>query len=536
MAYRRWYLLGLSSMFLVLEISLPALGQFGAPAPSAAPQQDATEVMRLTHELAEQVQNLVEDVALDLRQTANGRRMLQDAEELAKAVEDFHETLHGQPDLVQFRQSFASLDSTWHRLKDGFTQFNATPAISRGVARVDAVDVRLHQALGLAMPTGDLGRLAQQMADAVLDLRQRMEAERVVQIPGGRHMIQDSQELAQALLDFTTYLGQRPSLDNVRRAYSGVETSWHHMRSELARLEGVSPAIGQAMTGIDRSDGQFHQALGLPTSPLEFYGEAAPNGVNETRRLAAALDSRAQTLAASIQGQMAEFNNGDDLYRDTARLARACDRFQATIQDGQPPDAYQTAFQPIAQLSDRLEANFRAAQLPPPVQQSWQAFRASEYLLRQNLNLPAPPPIIQFPLQPAQGPPPILDLATRLVAESDAFLRVFASQSSKVPERQQFLTDATRLRDAAVAYQQEVARGLAPNQLAYAFRNVDAAWQRLARRTNRIAKGQTGQNIQQVEKIGALCQQMHQMLGMPGYAPTLGPFRSLPPISPQFPR
>jgi hypothetical protein len=363
------------------------------------------------------------------------------------------------------------------------------------------------------------------MADSVLSLRQRMEAERIDQIQGGQHMIQASEELAQALRDFRMYLGQRPPLNNVRQAYGSVETSWHHMRSELARLEGVSPEIGQAIASIDGSDAQFHQALGLPSAPPEFYGEAAPNGFNETRRLAAALDSRAQTLAAAIQGQIADIDNGDALFRDSARLARACDRFQATIQSGQPPEVYQTALQPIAQLSDRLEANIRAAQLPPPVQQSWQAFASSEYLLRQNLNLPAPPPIVQVPLQPAQGPSPILDLAARLVGESNAFLQVFAVEGTKVPERRQFLTDATRLRDAAVAYQREVEQGRAPNQLAYAFRNVDAAWQRLARRTNRIAKGQTGPNIQQVEKIGALCQQMHQMLGMPGYPPTLGPFR-----------
>ena len=44
----------------------------------------------------------------------------------------------------------------------------------------------------------------------------------------------------------------------------------------------------------------------------------------------------------------------------------------------------------------------------------------------------------------------------------------------------------------------------------------------LARRINRIARGRTGPNIQTAMQMGETCRQLHQLLGMPGYPPTLG--------------
>jgi len=72
---------------------------------------------------------------------------------------------------------------------------------------------------------------------------------------------------------------------------------------------------------------------------------------------------------------------------------------------------------------------------------------------------------------------------------------------------------------AATDFRQDVARGISPGQLAYEFRDVDAVWQRLARRTNRIARGRTGPNIQQVANMGTTLAQLHDALGLPGYAP-----------------
>jgi hypothetical protein len=91
-----------------------------------------------------------------------------------------------------------------------------------------------------------------------------------------------------------------------------------------------------------------------------------------------------------------------------------------------------------------------------------------------------------------------------------------------VPEGGSFLADAQRLLDAAANFRQDAVQGLNPGQLAYEFRDVDACWQRLARRTNRIARGRTGPNIGQVARIGETCEQLHRALGMPGYPAAFG--------------
>jgi hypothetical protein len=83
------------------------------------------------------------------------------------------------------------------------------------------------------------------------------------------------------------------------------------------------------------------------------------------------------------------------------------------------------------------------------------------------------------------------------------------------------LADAQQLQAAATDFRQDVARNLPPNQLAYEFRDVDAIWQRLARRVNRVARGRIGPNIAQVQKLGGICAQIHQALGMPGYPPVI---------------
>jgi hypothetical protein len=62
--------------------------------------------------------------------------------------------------------------------------------------------------------------------------------------------------------------------------------------------------------------------------------------------------------------------------------------------------------------------------------------------------------------------------------------------------------------------------------LAAEFREVDVAWQRLARRLYRASRGQQfGPNIDLVKAMGATIARIHEALGMPGYAPTFDDFR-----------
>jgi hypothetical protein len=516
---RPWLLLGAG---LALGVARQGSAQVPPPPPPGSRAPAQADLRGLADQMADQVRHLGDDVAMTLRQTAAGRRLLQDAQELDQAVEEFRDAVKPGADAAQARRAYSGVDRTWHHLRAGLTQADVkSPAVDRAVGRVDQVDARLHQALGLE-PPGDLAQLADQLAGQVRQLGQDIAAE-APRGPGGQHLAQDTQELAQAVGEFHDSLGARRDPFQVRRAYSGIDGSWHHLRAQLARPDLANGAIARDARRVDAIDAQVHQALGLDAPPADFYGDAAPTGAVETQRLANALESRAEALAAAVQSSMADDPNAATLSRDARRLARACDRFHDSIQPGQAPQVVQAAFQPVGALADRIETTLQTAQPPPPVRQAWQSFASGEVLVRQNLNLPTPPPQVQAALQPADGPSPIVALADQLAQESEAFLQVFSATSPRVPERGFFLTDATRLRDAAVDFRQDVARNLPPNQLAFEFRQVDALWQVLARRTARIARGRTGPNIQQVQKIGDIIGQMHQLLGMPGYAAVPAP-------------
>jgi hypothetical protein len=395
------------------------------------------------------------------------------------------------------------------------------PAFLPALAMVVALGLaRTGHAQAVAPP--DLNNLVHQMAERVRHLGEDISSD-LGQTPAGRHLIQDTQELAQAVDEFHESLhNSRDPVQN-RQTFASIESTWQHLRGQLARAS--SPAVNRAAARVDQLDDQIRQALGVNAPPTGFYGQGqAPTGIADTQRLAHALVARAESLASAIQADMGRDPNGAALARDAMELARLADGFHDSIDANQPVEVAARAFGPIDALADRIERFVTTGQVPPRVQAAWQAFASVEVLIHQNLGLDSPQPGVQVAIAPPPGggPPPIVGLSSQLVDQVNDFVQVFGPSAGNVPEGGAMLVDAQRLQAAAAEFQQNAARGLPPNQLAYGFRDVDASWQRLARRVNRIARGRVGPNIQQIQRIGETCEQVHRVLGMPGYPPMLG--------------
>lgn len=406
-------------MGLVLGLAQAGLAQVAPPAPGQQP-----DINNLSHQMAEQVRILGEDIASDLGQTPQGRHLLQDLQELAQAVEGFHESLHNVQDPYARRQAYTGIDQTWHHLKGRLAQYSS-PAVDRAAQRVENLDQQIHQALGMRpLPQGYYG----------------------------------------------------------------------------------GPA-------------------GAPPAPPAGPPPVAAGGFSDTQRLAYSMTQRAESLASVVQSQAGQLPGGGRYVQQAQQLSQACGGFYDTLRQDQRPEAIQQAFLSVATIADRLETDLQAAgQLPPPIDQGWQSFASTEILIRRQLNLPTPPPQVHIDLNPVGGgPSPVVGMAGQLVQQVDGFLGAFGPTAGAVPEGERFLADAQRLREDAVNFHQDCQRGLDPNRLAAEFREVDASWQRLARRIQRVAQGRTGPNIQQVMQIGETCAQIHQVLGMPGYPPTFGP-------------
>jgi len=223
-----------------------------------------------------------------------------------------------------------------------------------------------------------------------------------------------------------------------------------------------------------------------------------------------------------IQADLGRDANGAAVAQDASDLARAADAFHDSIDANQPLQVAAQAFAPVDALADRVERVAATNQMPPRVQTAWQAFASVEVLIHQNLGLQSPQPNVQVALAaPAGGgAPPIVGLSDQLVVQVNEFVQVFGPTAGNVPQGGAMLAEVQRLQAAAADFRQDAARGLASNQLAYEFRDVDASWQRLARRVNRVARGRLGPNIEQIQRIGGTCEQVHRVLGMPGYAPS----------------
>ncbi|QEH34424.1 hypothetical protein OJF2_29630 [Aquisphaera giovannonii] len=375
-------------------------------------------------------------------------------------------------------------------------------------------------------PQADLNGLTHRMAERVRRLGEDIASD-LGRTPQGRHLLQDLRELAVSVDEFHESLHNTRDPYQLRQAYTGLDQSWHHLRWQLMQPGVTTPAVGRAAGGVDELDAAIHQALGLRAyapayGPPPAGTPAVPAEFAEAQRLAVALEQRAQALAAAVRANMAGVPGADRLARDAARLSQACDAFSDSIRDGQPMDVLATAFGSAATVADRFEADLRAYRLPPPVDASWRSFAAAEVLLRQRLGLATPPPAVNVMLQPAgNAPSPILALADQLNAQADAFLAAFTPTVRVVPEGEWILADAQRLKQAAATFREECGRGVDPYRLSQQFSAVDQLWGRLARRINRIARGRTGPNIETAMQMGETCRQIHDLLGMPGYSPTL---------------
>lgn len=515
----------------VLGASPAAVGQAIAPPGRAA----GTDLNGLVHRMSEQVQHLYEDIESDLGRSPAGRHLLQDAQELSQAIDQFHESLHTRRAPAQVRQAYLGIDGSWHHLKEALARRGSSPAVDRAVLRVDQIDQQLHQVLTLDVPD-PLATLCERMFNRVQDLCEDIERD-LGQTPAGRHVLQDAQELATSVQEFDQAATSTTDLFQLRHAYSGIDTTWDHLKQSLAQ-RGSTAGIDRELRRVEEINVEIHQSLGqqdfepaamahghrdVAGGPPPAVGRGpAPDQFTEMQGYAFALDESAVQLASLARAEMGGTPEGARLAQDARHLARACDVFCNSIGQNQGPAELQAAFGPVAAISNRLQVNLRAVQVPPQFQQVWQTYVTTEVRIRQQLHLPVAQPVRVLERTLVVAQPQVLGMADTLLAEVSSFVQVFARDARGVPEGNAMLVDAQRMQAAAAAFREDAARGADPGRLAVPLNEVDVCWQRLSRRVQRVMRGRSGPRIQQVESLGVRCQEIHQALGILGGAPNIG--------------
>jgi hypothetical protein len=366
-----------------------------------------------------------------------------------------------------------------------------------------------------------LRTLAQELAERVRQLAQAVAAD-AGQTDVGRALVSDTRELAQAAEEFQTLVQKDAETFRVRRAFAGIDHSWHSLQSRLAQAGLASPAVARAIGQVVLSDARMHQTLGVNQLPLIYYGTGpALTGMAEVQRLGHALVDRAEALTAAIRTDMGGGPNGIHLVEQAQSLAKMADAFHDGLNLGADVALARNGFAGVAAEAGQMADALAPWALSSRVRLAWQSFKATEVLIRKSLGLS------ERMDPPALGPPPsfdrptMLSLADQLIRQTDAFLFEFTQRAKDVPEGGEFIADARRLQAAATEFRNSIEQGLLPNMLAANYRDVDLNWQRLARRTNRIAQGRTGPYVQAIAQIGETTTELHRLLGLPGYPPVI---------------
>jgi hypothetical protein len=373
---------------------------------------------------------------------------------------------------------------------------------------------------------GDLNVQVQQLADRVRHLGERVEAE-LGSTPAGPLLLQDTRELAQGVDEYRTALRTAPDALRRRQLYSGIDASWHHLVARLGKPGASTADVDAAARDVGAADAAIHQALGLNAYPAVYYGSrSSPGGMPEVQRLARALVDRAEALLAAVQAEVPA-PAGTRLAAEATALVQAADIFHDRIDPGtRLNEDTAREFTRVVSASDLLAADVSRLPASPRsrVRAAWQSFRTTEALLRQLLKLPAPQAELDAAPRVVEDRGAVRPLVDRLIAQADEFLIVFTPEARFVLEGGYFIADVRRLRGAAAAFRAAIPRVVDVGELALGFQEIDALWEVLARRTNRIAQGRGSSNIQRIEGIGQTVAELHRLLGMPGLPAEVGPF------------
>jgi hypothetical protein len=337
-------------------------------------------------------------------------------------------------------------------------------------------------------------------------------------------LLRDTRELAQAVDEYRLLLPRNPDLLRRRQLFAGVDVSWHHLLGDLGRPGGVSsPGVDAAARQVGEVEAAVHTALGLNAYPAVFYGGTpSPGGMREIQRLARALVDRSETLLGAVRSDI-RGPVGSRMAEEVAGLVQAADAFHDAINlDARPDDITRNGFAGVAAASEAVAADLAANAVSDRVRLAWNSYRTTETLMRQTLKLPVPQADLNASAIPINGRTPVLELADRLIAQTYAFLSVFTPEARNVAEGGYFIADARRLQVAGAAFRDTIPRAIDVGQLAYAFQEVDAIWEVLARRTIRISQGRGGSNVQRIEGIGQTVAEIHRLLGMPGVPTMVG--------------
>ncbi len=260
-----------------------------APAPGGAPGVGG-ELDARSRQLSDRVRELGDSISASLGNTPGGAVLLQDARELAQAVDEFHQALRSNPDALRRRQLYSGVDSSWHHLLGQLGRPGASsPAVDAAAKRVGEADAQLHKALGLnaypavyyggtASPGGmrEIQRLARSLVDRAEALLAVVRAD--VRGPVGSRLTEEVTSLVQSADIFHDGidLDARPD-DIARNGFAGVAAASDAVATDLANIPPAD-RVRAAWQSYRTTETLLRQTLKLPVRDVGRIPKRGPGG------------------------------------------------------------------------------------------------------------------------------------------------------------------------------------------------------------------------------------------------------------------
>ena len=153
-----------------------------------------------------------------------------------------------------------------------------------------------------------------------------------------------------------------PDTFQLRRAYTSIDQTWHHLQTQLANPAPPPPPWPAPPGSVAEIDAEIHQRLGLNAYPTNYFTTTRPlTGLTEVQRLAHALVDRAEALAAVVRADMVGTGRAR-LVQDAVNLAQAADAFHDGIDVTANPDLARNGFADVSTSSEVLRKDLAAIQ------------------------------------------------------------------------------------------------------------------------------------------------------------------------------
>jgi hypothetical protein len=397
----------------------------------------------------------------------NRDHVLGDATHLAERSETFEAFLAQDPSPERVRTAYASINDVATCLHNDLSRRPPPAAVQASWRSFSQSQHSIHEILDdlPAPPPTALAPLPPpppqppqppalspqfvQARQTVAVLRQRAEVmvasmrEQLGNYPARDHVLSDATQLIQRSESFEAFLGQNPA---ARAGPDGLRVDQRRGHLPAQRPEPAAAAgAGAGGLAVLLADPALDPpGPGRPAGPAADGPCTAPPAggvvqavspqVANARRISLALHQRAEVLVATMRTDLQGYANAAHVVQDAHQIVGQTEAFQEFLAQNPSPEQIRVAYAPIGQFATCLQGDLTRQPPPPSVLGAWQSFAQAQYLIHDALQLPPPAPTVRVVLRPPSGPSPVVGLTDQLVAETEAFLRVFGPTVRVVPE------------------------------------------------------------------------------------------------------